>query len=162
MNHHYSFNALPEADQNLLAVATECLDLAYAPYSNFRVGAALITESGNIVKGANQENASYSLCICGERVALFNKAIQYPEEQVLVLAIKVSGRKAVSRPAPPCGACLQVISEFERRQDNPIRILLQGDSDEVLCFDSTKELLPVQFDGSFLKEHPSKGGDIGQ
>ena len=152
MDHHKTFDAMTSEDQKLLTLATECLDLAYAPYSKFRVGAALRTESGNIVKGANQENASYSLCICGERVALFTKAVQYPDDAVTSLAIRVSGSKPVNRPAPPCGACLQVISEFERRQDRPMRILLQGDTDEVLYFDSVKDLLPVQFDGSFLED----------
>jgi len=152
MDHHQTFDALTEEDQKLLALAAESLDLAYAPYSKFRVGAALRTESGQIVKGANQENASYSLCICGERVALFNKAVQYPDDSVISLAIRVSGSKPVNRPAPPCGACLQVISEFESRQNQPIRILLQGDTDEVLYFDSVRDLLPVRFDGSFLKD----------
>jgi cytidine deaminase len=152
MDHNQTIDALTEADQELLALAAQCLHLAYAPYSKFRVGAALRTESGHIVKGANQENASYSLCICGERVALFNKAVQYPDDAVVSLAIRVSGSKSVNRPAPPCGACLQVISEFERRQKKPIRILLQGDSDEVLCFATSKDLLPIQFDASFLED----------
>jgi cytidine deaminase len=152
MDHRKTFDALAEDDQKLLAMAADCLDLAYAPYSKFRVGAALRTASGHIVKGANQENASYSLCICGERVALFNKAVQYPEEAVTSLAIRVSASKPINRPAPPCGACLQVISEFERRQSQPMRILLQGDTDEVLYFDSVNDLLPVQFDGSFLTD----------
>lgn len=152
MDHNQRFAQLQKADQELLNLAAECLDLAYAPYSKFRVGATLRTESGQIVKGANQENASYSLCICGERVALFNKAVQYPDDAVASLAIRVSGSKPINRPAPPCGACLQVISEFERRQDKPIRILLQGDTDEVLYFDSVKDLLPIQFDGSFLED----------
>ncbi len=152
MDHHKTFDALTAEDQKLLALAAESLDLAYAPYSKFRVGAALRTESGHTVKGANQENASYSLCICGERVALFNKAVQYPDEAVTSIAIRVSGSKPINRPAPPCGACLQVISEFERRQNSPMRILLQGDTDEVLYFDSVKDLLPVQFDGSFLHD----------
>ena len=152
MDHHQTFDALAKEDQEILALAAESLDLAYAPYSKFRVGAALRTESGHIIKGANQENASYSLCICGERVALFNKAVQYPDATVTSLAIRVSGSKPINRPAPPCGACLQVISEFERRQNSPIRILLQGDTDEVLYFDSVKDLLPIQFDGSFLED----------
>jgi cytidine deaminase len=152
MDHNQTYQVLPEADQQLLDVAAECLDLAYAPYSKFRVGAALRTGNGHIVKGANQENASYPLCICGERVALFNKAVSFPEESVTSLAIRVSGSKPINRPAPPCGACLQVISEFERRQNGPIRILLQGDTDEVLFFTSVKDLLPIQFDGSFLKD----------
>jgi len=152
MDHHQTFDALAKEDQEILTLAAESLDLAYAPYSKFRVGAALRTESGHIIKGANQENASYSLCICGERVALFSKAVQYPDAAVTSLAIRVSGSKPINRPAPPCGACLQVISEFERRQNSPIRILLQGDTDEVLYFDSVKDLLPVQFDGSFLED----------
>lgn len=152
MDHNKTFKTLSAADQQLLTMAAECLDLAYAPYSKFRVGAALRTDSDHIVRGANQENASYPLCICGERVALFNKAIHYPDECVTSIAIRVSGSNPIDRPAPPCGACLQVISEFERRQKRPMRILLQGDTEEVLCFDSVKELLPIQFDGSFLED----------
>jgi cytidine deaminase len=152
MDYHQTYDVLSESDKQLLDIAAACLDLAYAPYSKFRVGAALRTESGNIVKGANQENASYPLCICGERVALFNKAVTFPMESVQSLAIRVSGSKPIDRPAPPCGACLQVMSEFERRQGGPIRILLQGDTNEVLRFESVKELLPIQFDGSFLED----------
>ena len=146
------YHALEAEDQEILSHATTSLDLAYAPYSKFRVGAALRSDTGQIVIGANQENASYSLCICGERVALFSKAVQFPNESVVSLAIRVSGSKPINRPAPPCGACLQVISEFELRQNGPIKILLQGDTDEVLYFDSVKDLLPVQFDGSFLRD----------
>lgn len=147
---HENASSLSSDDQDLLKKAAESLELAYAPYSNFLVGAALRTDAGHVVCGANQENASYSLCMCGERVALYSKAISHPDEKVKVLAIRVSSATGVQVPAPPCGACLQVINEFEYRQQSGIRILLQGDSDIIYEIDSVQKLLPLNFDRSFL------------
>ena len=147
---HADASGLSHDDQELLQAATRCLDLAYAPYSKFYVGAALRMRNGIIVLGANQENASYSLCICGERVALFNKAVHYPDEIVDTLAIRVSSANELDKPAPPCGACLQVINEFEGRQKQGIRILLQGDSEMVYEIESVQKLMPLNFDRSYL------------
>lgn len=110
---HKNVETLRPEDQGLITQAGENQRLAYAPYSEFLVGAALRTRHGNIVDGANQENASYPLCMCGERVALYNCAIQYPNEEITTIAIVVRGNKPMTSPAPPCGACLQVIREFE-------------------------------------------------
>jgi cytidine deaminase len=151
MIRHANADALNAQDQRLLQSAEESQAKAYAPYSGFKVGAALMTQKGHIVVGANQENASYPLCMCGERVALYNSAIQYPGEVISVVAIAVRGRKPLISPAPPCGACLQVIREFELRQDDtPIRLLLKSDSDEVWEFASAKVMLPFSFDGTYL------------
>jgi cytidine deaminase len=89
--------------------------------------------------------------MCGERVALYNCAIQYPGEEIFAIAIVVRGLKPMTSPAPPCGACLQVIREFESRQnEKPIRILLKSDADVVWEAPSAKTMLPYSFDGSFL------------
>jgi cytidine deaminase len=152
MLRHLNANALNTQDQELLQAAENSQQKAYAPYSGFKVGAAVLTITGHVAMGANQENASYPLCMCGERVALYNTAIQYPQEAITALAIVVSGKKPLAAPAAPCGACLQVIREFELRQGNePIRILLKADSEEVWEFASAQVMLPFSFDGSFLR-----------
>jgi len=143
--------ALRPEDQDLLRRAAENQKLAYAPYSEFLVGAALITAQGKIAGGANQENASYPLCMCGERVALYNSAVQFPGAEITTIAIVVRGKNPMVSPAPPCGACLQVLREFESRQnEKPIRLLLKADSDVVWEVPSVKTMLPYSFDGSFL------------
>jgi cytidine deaminase len=148
--HEHAEN-LPQPDQDLLRRAADNHKLAYAPYSNFLVGAALRTRDGRITGGANQENASYPLCMCGERVALYNSTIQFPGAEIDTIAIVVKGTHPMVDPAPPCGACLQVIREFESRQnEKPIRLLLKADSDIVWEVSSAKTMLPYSFDGSYL------------
>lgn len=148
---HQNADTLDTNDRTLLSRAEENQSLAYAPYSRFLVGAALRTMHGSLVNGANQENASYPLCMCGERVALYNCASQFPGEVIDTIAIVVRGIKPIP-PAPPCGACLQVIREFESRQgERPIRLLLKADGDSIWEVPSVRTLLPYSFDGSFLK-----------
>ena len=151
MDFRRNITDLIPSDLELLAQAESALSLAYAPYSRFRVGAAVLTAMGNVVLGANQENASYPMCMCGERVAIYNTAIQFPHDVVVTVAIRVSAEFSEVKPAPPCGACLQVLSEYEKRQAAPIRLLLKGDSDTVLDIPAVKVVLPAQFDGEFLK-----------
>ena len=104
---------LPDADRRLLTEARAALDLAYAPYSGFRVGVAALTASGAVVRGGNLENAAYPMCLCGERSALAAAASQYPEDPVVAMAITVKHRaKTIAEPAGPCGACRQVLAEF--------------------------------------------------
>ncbi|HLF62777.1 MAG TPA: cytidine deaminase [Saprospiraceae bacterium] len=151
LNIYENAGALRPEDQDLLRRAAENQKLAYAPYSEFLVGAALITAQGKIAGGANQENASYPLCMCGERVALYNSAVQFPGAEITTIAIVVRGKNPMVSPAPPCGACLQVLREFESRQnEKPIRLLLKADSDVVWEVPSVKTMLPYSFDGSFL------------
>jgi cytidine deaminase len=147
---HRDASTLSASDQQLLARAREAITLAYAPYSKFHVGAAVQTADGHIILGANQENASFPLCICGERVALYNAAIHHPGQRIMACAICVSGQKELSEPAPPCGACLQVLHEFEERQDYPIRLLLQADSELVYEIPRVSALMPLSFDRKFL------------
>ena len=146
---------LPPAERELLEAAKEALDLAYAPYSGFNVGAAARLENGEIVKGSNQENAAYTMCICAERVALSAVSSNYPEVPVVSMAVTVRHQeKVINQPATPCGACRQVIRETEQRFDQPIQIILQGETGEVYVFKSVEGLLPLSFDNSFLRVEP--------
>ena len=129
---HDTHETLTPDDLQLLQHAEENLRHAYAPYSDFRVAAALRTAQGNIAVGANQENASYSLCMCGERVALYNCSMQFPGEIIETIAIIAKGQIPLEKPAPPCGACLQVLREYELRQHGmAIRLLLKADGESI-------------------------------
>lgn len=146
-----SADELSEADQTLLKAAARAMDLAYAPYSNFKVGAAVRLADGAIVIGSNQENAAYPMCLCAERVALGNASLNHPTEKLQTLAIRVRNeKKAIPEPAAPCGSCRQAISEMEDRQQQPIRILMQGDDDLVYEVESGQALLPLGFNRHFL------------
>ncbi len=151
VNVYESVHELSAEDQELLQVAINQLDAAYAPYSKFHVGAAARTSTGNLYSGCNQENASYPLCICGERVALYHAGTVEPKAAIVSVAITVrSELRAVEGIITPCGACRQVISEFEHRHNHPIRILLKADGPSVYEFESINHLLPYDFNGSFL------------
>ena len=142
---------LPSKEQELLDRALAACELAHAPYSDFRVGVALLLDNGQIVAGANQENAAYPMCICAEPVALSNAKINHPGAVIQLMAIRVrNGKQKISTPAAPCGSCRQMISEYEHRQNAPIAILLQGESGEIFKVDGIQQLLPLSFDNSFL------------
>ncbi len=146
-----SIQELPNSLQKLLEEAKVALTRAYAPYSNFSVGAALLLENGEIITGNNQENAAYPLGLCAERVAIFAAGSQYPDIPIQKLAITVkSANQVLSTPIAPCGGCRQVIAESEYRFDTPIQIILQGETGRVFVFESIQTLLPFSFDGSFL------------
>ena len=138
-------------DNELMTKAIGQLDNAYAPYSGFHVGAAARLIDKSIYLGSNQENASYPLCMCGERVALYNAATYNGKTAVESLAITIKNiRMPITRPVSPCGACRQVISEYEHRHQHPIRILLKSDSPEIYELESVSDILPLGFNGSFL------------
>lgn len=142
---------LTTQEQEILRLAAVQLKHAYAPYSEFHVGAAALLANGEITVGSNQENASYPLCMCGERVALYASSSQYPGVAIQAIAIIAQNQnKPINEPITPCGACRQVIREYEQRQTEPIRILLKTDGDEVLVFESGADLLPFSFDQSYL------------
>lgn len=142
---------LSAADAMLLAEAKEAAKVAYAPYSNFKVGAAALLANGKIVRGCNQENAAYPVTLCAERVALFSAAAQYPEVPVLALALTIkSAQGNIERPVPPCGSCRQVIFEQETRHHQDIKLIFQGDSGVIYCANSVKDILPLVFDASYL------------
>lgn len=131
--------------------AIAMLDKAYAPYSKFKVGAAAVSATGNIYGGCNQENASYPLCICAERVALYNAGVYEHDIPVTAIAIVCkSPDKLIEKPVSPCGACRQVISEFEGRHGQQITIYLKGDTDEIYLLRGAESVLPFLFDSSYL------------
>ncbi len=142
---------LSTEEKMLLDRALTACDRAYAPYSGFQVGVALLLDNQQILEGANQENAAYPMCICAEPVALSRAKMQYPEAKIQWMAIRVKNEvKPALEPAAPCGACRQMISEYERRQAGPIGLLLQGQQGLVYKFSEIAPLLPLSFSGEFL------------
>jgi len=145
------FSALEEMDKTLIEKAEKQAKKAYAPYSNFYVGAAVLLANGKIISGSNQENASYPLCLCAERVALFAAHSRYPNVPIKKIAIvAINPNNPVKNPISPCGACRQVIRESEIRSKGDIQILLKGETTKTILLDTVKILLPMSFDGSAL------------
>ena len=135
---------LSQQEQELVNRAKAATSNAYANYSHFYVGAALLLGDGRIVIGANQENAAFPSGLCAER--------SYPDQPILTLAIAArNGNGFLKSPISPCGACRQVILEMEDRYQRPVRILLYGENG-TYCFDSIKDLLPFSFVDSNMKE----------
>jgi cytidine deaminase len=146
-----SVEELPKEVQSLMEKAIEIRKKAYAPYSKFRVGAALLLDNGEIVLGSNQENAAYPSGLCAERVAIFHSGAVYPEAKIIKMAITAaSDTNKTTTPIPPCGGCRQSISEYEFKQNTPIEIYFMGESGEIYKSDSIKNLLPLSFDKNFL------------
>lgn len=142
---------LSEGDQKAIQEAIRQLDLSYSPYSGFSVGAGIELEDGTVMGGSNQENASYPLCMCAERVALYHLAAAKPGTKVLTMAITARNQNGIiERAVFPCGACRQVILEYERIQKHPIRLLIYTRSAKVLIAESGASILPFAFDESFL------------
>ncbi|RTY84027.1 cytidine deaminase [Flavobacterium sp. ZB4P23] len=142
---------LPNDIQNLMGQAVEIRKKAYAPYSKFRVGAALLLDNGKIVLGSNQENAAYPSGLCAERVAIFHAGAVYPEAKILKMAITAaSDTNTTSTPIPPCGSCRQSIAEYEIRQETPIEIYFMGEIGTIYKSESLKNLLPFMFDKKYL------------
>jgi cytidine deaminase len=124
---------------------------AYAPYSNFKVGAAVLLLNGETVIGNNQENASYPSGLCAERVAIFQAGARYPGVPVNAIAISASsGNFDLKSPAAPCGNCRQAIHEYEQHYNSPVKILMMGVSGEVFMCDSIADLLPLAFGKTYL------------
>lgn len=143
---------LPEEEQELLAKAKKAVKSAYAPYSGFNVGAAILLNNGKIVSGNNQENAAYPSGLCAERVALFYANANYPNVGVKTIAISVkSNTQVISEPVSPCGSCRQVIAEYENLYGTPIRILMSGETGKVYVSESIENLLPLVFNKKHLK-----------
>jgi cytidine deaminase len=142
---------LPEDIQDLMNQAVEIRKKAYAPYSQFRVGAALLLDNGKIITGSNQENAAYPSGLCAERTAIFYAGSAYPEAKILKMAITAaSDNNQTQAPIPPCGSCRQSIAEYEIKQESPIEIYFMGEIGEVYKSASLKNLLPLMFDKKFL------------
>lgn len=130
--------------EQLVIKAREARELSYSPYSNFAVGAAVLTKDGKVFVGANVENSSYPLCMCAERNALYNAMMNgYKKEDLVALALSAD----TDEPCSPCGACRQVISELFPKDAPIIMSNLSGDTKET----TIEELLPFAFSGDDLK-----------
>lgn len=146
-----TFSQIPEEqlqpeDAMLLYKAREAALSAYAPYSKFRVGAALILENGEVITASNQENAAFPSGLCAERVALFYAGSRFPEVAVKSLAIAVvSEKKQHDRVYAPCGACRQVMAETENRQNQPFKIMFEGPRNNITFCNGIEPLLPFTF-----------------
>jgi cytidine deaminase len=138
-------NELPESDQVLIKDAKALAKTAYAPYSGFRVASVGLMSDGSIVRGTNQENASYPIGLCAERVMLAAASSVAPGQSIETIAITYeSDTVDISAPVAPCGICRQSLLEFESRFEQPMRVLLAGNQ-EVFVFESASLLLPLGF-----------------
>lgn len=136
---------LPEGDQELIFAARKASKNAYAPYSKFQVGAALLLENGEVIKGNNQENADFTDGICAERVALFYANANYPDIPVKAIAVTANNFNGlIEEPAKPCGSCRQAILEAEVRFNHPIRLILDG-AKKIMVVQNAESLLPFAF-----------------
>ncbi len=147
------YGELSQKYQNLIYEAKKQVENAYAPYSNFKVGASVLMNNGAVVGGNNQENAAYPSGLCAERVALFSACSQYPKESVKAIAIAAYTNDAfLDFPITPCGSCRQVLIECESKFNEPIDILLYG-SKEVYLIKSSFDLLPFAFKPESLNKY---------
>lgn len=144
---------MPAYAYNLWEKAQEASELAYAPYSNFFVGTALLLQNGEIILGSNQENAAYPSGLCAERVALFHYGMLLPKIQVPLKAIAVVARnqKSAYTPASPCGACRQVIAEYCEKQIEEVEIFFQATESHIYRLKNALDLLPIRFGAKNLQ-----------
>ena len=140
-----SLEELPLEDKELALAAIDAMKGAYAPYSNFFVGAAVRLDDGTIVTGANQENAAYPSGLCAERTAMFSAGAAWPGKAMVSIAI-AGGLAGVldTTPASPCGACRQVMAQYEREAGTPLRIIM-GSGGPILAFTGVESLMPLIF-----------------
>ena len=143
--HECSQKELSSSDHGLLSAAKKSSTHAYAPYSRFKVGAAVLLGNQKIISGNNQENAAYPSGLCAERVALFFASGQHPTEKI----------KAIAVTAVPCGACRQAMLEYETKQKSPVRIIMQS-GNKVFIADGIDNLLPLAFTAMALKASGSR------
>lgn len=148
-----SIDDLEIPDQNLCKEAVKAMATSHSPYSEFRVGTAIKLESGRIVYGSNQENVAYPSGLCAERVALFSIGSSYPGERILSMAVTAHTEHfQITEPVTSCGACLQVMAEYERKQVSPIEVLFYCQNGCVIKVRGIKSLLPFAFEETRLKK----------
>ena len=156
----FSYNIIPDLkgletdDALLLEAAGNATKSAYAPYSNFRVGVAVLLSNGQIVTGSNQENASFPAGICAERVTLSAASAAFPGNAIIALALTyINETGNGNHPISPCGLCRQTLAEYEVRFNQPIRLILGGQSGEIFILNRATDLLPFAFSSQELKTH---------
>ena len=154
------FNHLEDLDLESKYLAHKAKDAAhhaYAPYSKFQVGAAVLLQDGTVVTGTNQENAAYPSGMCAERVALYSAMAQHPEAiitKIAIVARRKTGKELV--PATSCGPCRQVMLEMEIRQEKPFEVIMQNQEHKWVKAISAESLLPFSFTKAALEHHEKK------
>lgn len=147
-----SFDELDNEKRDLLSEAANACSKAYSPYSGFSVGAAIKSSDGRIFTGNNQENAAYPSGLCAERVALFSAMAQFPDLKITQLAISIKTLNgSVNSPVAPCGACRQVIAEYEHRQNSKIEIIFSSETGKTIVVNGVESLLPFTFNSDYLQ-----------
>jgi len=147
-----SINELEDGDKSLVEEARKVTEKAYAPYSHFHVGAVAKLSNGEIVSGTNQENASYPVGICAERVLLSSASMLHTNISIDTIAISYHNTKGESNhPVSPCGMCRQSLVEYEERTGKPIRLILSGMKGKVFIVEKASQLLPLSFGSEDLK-----------
>lgn len=143
---------LSEIEKQLFTLAHNSRLKAYAPYSKFLVGCAILLENGEIISGNNQENAAYPSGLCAERTAIFYASANFPDVKISKLFVIGASIENLQKatPTPPCGACRQAILEYENKQDSDIEIFFANMDGEICKIKSIRSLLPFSFDSSFL------------
>ena len=141
-----TFDELDESDRRLVQLAREATFRSYAPYSKFRVGAAILLDNGETVTGANQENVAYPSGTCAERTACYYAHATYPDARFKAIAIAARDTDGnfVATPTAPCGACRQAPLEYEMLAGGDVRVILAG-ADEIYILPSVKSTLPFAF-----------------
>ena len=145
-----SVKHLTVQDQHLVEEANKVMQTAYAVYSHFKVGAAVLLENGKIICGNNQENAAYPSGMCAERVAIFYAGAQFPEAAIHTIAVTCEAES--DEPISPCGACRQAIAEYEQRHGKKIRLIMATPTGKVYIAHGIESLLPFMFSGKYLKK----------
>jgi cytidine deaminase len=141
-----SIDQLDTADRELAEAAIQATVGSYAPYSKFNVGAAVRLDNGTVIKGSNQENAAYPSGTCAERTAMFYAAAAYPDNAITDIAVVASQNGQIcENPATPCGACRQVMAQYQTKGGKPISIILVG-SGRIWKFSRVDDILPLIFD----------------
>ncbi len=147
----YPLEECTETEKKLIEAAKKATEKAYAPYSGFSVGAALLLENGEIVSGNNQENAAYPSGLCAERTTVFYANANFPEEKVIAIALAANHKGSFTEDViTPCGACRQVLLETENRFHSPMKVLMYSEKG-VYVMESIRDLLPLSFGDEMLK-----------
>jgi cytidine deaminase len=152
-----NISELNDREQELVMLSRKMTEKAYAPYSEFFVGAAVLLENGEIITGSNQENGAYPSGLCAERVAVFAASAMFPGVPMKVIAVSAkTDRLKMEEPVSPCGACRQVLLEYEILQKKPIRVLLSKEDGKIIILEKVNYLLPLSFSGNGLKKSSSR------
>ncbi len=146
-----SLELLSKEDQHLFQKAISIRKTAYAPYSKFNVGAAILLNDGTVITGNNQENAAYPSGLCAERVAIFHAAAHHPDKKILKIALTADSQEAkLLKAIPPCGACRQSLYEYEYKQKQEIEIIFGTDYSKIYKIKSIQNLLPFSFNSDMM------------